>query len=135
MAGDSSTEVRQALRALLAADAGVSAIVGTRILDRAEEGDEFPYITFGPEFHEPWDAHLIDGAEIFAQIDAWSKQDGQTVEIRALKAAIVNAVHDADLSVAGNTTVLCRVQRSNIFMDGEKQRIAHAVIRVRIITH
>lgn len=135
MAGDSATEVRKALVALLVADAPVAAITGDRVYDRSEEGDTFPLITFGDEFADPYDALALDGAEVNVTIHGWTDEDGHTVVARSLKAAMVNALHRADLTVQGHDLVFCRVTGSRVMRGEDQRRYGHAVVTVRVITN
>lgn len=135
MAGDSATEVRQAVRALLVADAGVSAIVGSRVFDVAHDSDAFPYVVFGDEISDPWDGVDLDGEEHFISIHGWDDQSGHTVRARTLKAALRSALHEAALTVSGNDTVICRVADSRLLKGGENDRLAHVFMRLRVVTH
>lgn len=136
MAGDSSEAVVKALVAVLLADSAVSAIVGARVYDRSDSGDTFPLITIGDETGGPWDGVNLDGNELFILFNGWSKQDGHSLEARQLKAAMVNALHDITLTVAGHSAVYCRVQDARVLMgDDANDRIANAAVRVEVVTH
>jgi hypothetical protein len=135
MAGDSSTAVRNALVARLLATSAVTDIVGQRVYDVRAEGDEYPLIVFGDENSSPWDAYALDGEEVFVLINGYCDQEGHSVQARALKVAIRNALHEATLTVAGHDFLLCRVQDSRIVPTGAKDRISHAIVRVKIITN
>lgn len=134
MAGDSTGAVQAALRSALVSTAAVTGIVGQRIYDRAEEGDQFPYITFGSTTVAPYDGTVLDGAEIFMLVHGWSDKGGHKTQAQDLQAAIHGALHNQTLTVTGHTFVNCRVQDSRIMMSGPKDRIAHVATRVRIVT-
>lgn len=135
MAGDSATEVREALVALLKADSGVSAIVGARVFDVRNDADAYPLIVFGAENSSPWDGVELDGSEHFITVHGWDDSSGHTARARTLKAAMRSALHQAALAVSGNETVICRVEDDRLLRGGEKDRLAHVFMRLRIITH
>lgn len=135
MAGESSAAVVAAIRTQLLAASAVTNIVGTRVYGTRREADAFPLITFGPDQSEPWDAVNINGAEVFVLINGWTKEEGEMATARTLKGAIVDALHDATLTVSGHTAVLCRVQDSRLISADVNDRISGCAVRVQVITH
>lgn len=129
---DSTLPVQAAIVAALKADAGVAALVGGRVYDRAPEDAAFPYLSIGPEIAQPFEAQALDGWEMSLQLDAWSRKPGR-VECRQIMAASYAALHDAALSVAGEHLVMV-VLELQLTMDDPDGVTTHGVQKFRIIT-
>lgn len=132
---DPSLPLQAALVAALKAAAGVTALVSTRVYDAAPESPTFPYVTLGDGQVIPDKADCIDGVEIFAVIDCWSRANGYP-EVKRLAAAVVAALDDnpQDLTVAGYNLVIFEIQSVNYMRDpdGQTRHAAltfHAVIQ------
>ena len=83
--------LQAAVVAALGADAGVSALVGTRIYDVPPREVTFPYVTIGPANVTDWSTSTEAGAEHRLELHIWSRQRGkkETYEIMAaLEAAL-----------------------------------------------
>ena len=133
MASDATLPVQAAIVAALKADAGVGAVVGDRIYDRAPEGVAFPYVSIGAETGSPWEGSTLSGWEMVLQIDIWSRKPG-AVEARQAMAAVSAALHRAEMTIAGNAFVLCNLESQRTMGDPDGVT-THGVQLYRIITH
>jgi hypothetical protein len=110
---DPSLEVQGALvAALKAASIGVDA----RIYDDVPADRTFPYVSLGECQVLPDKADCIDGAELFLQVDAWSREVGFP-EVKGIAAKIVDALDDRPLSVSGHNVVVFEHQSTQYLRD------------------
>lgn len=137
MSADSQWEVQQAIFAELTHDTGVAAQVAS-IYDAVPQGDAaFPYIIIGEGTCRDWSSADINGMEQTLTLHIWD-QPATTghrgfKRVKQIMAAIHDTLHDAALTVAGQTLVNLR------FVDGETVRDAdgvtyHGVARYRAVT-
>jgi hypothetical protein len=96
---DPSLALQKALVARLKADAAVNAIVAGRIYDGVPLNAPKPYISFGPFDVLPDLGDCLDGAQAVIQLDAWSLQNGSTVQVKQLGAAIAAALDEATFAL------------------------------------
>lgn len=130
---DSSLPVQAAIVAALKADAEVAGLVGARVYDRAPEAVAFPYVSFGPEAGEPFDAAALSGWDATIQIDTWSRKGGR-VEAKAIMAAISARLHRGALTVAGHALVFLLLEFQTV-LDGGDGETVHGVQRFGYRTH
>ena len=127
MPADTLPQLIAIRRALLLAPA-VSAIVERRIYDDVPQPPTYPYVGFGPEFLDPWDAECLDGQEWFPTLNFYSRKRGRT-ECKRLMHAVSNVLHDND-DLEG--FVLLRVESSRIMPRGDGIA-THGVMRLRAL--
>jgi len=83
-----------------------ASVAGGRIYDEAPENATFPYVTMGECQVLPDKADCIDGAEIFPQIDVWSRATGYP-ETKTIVSEVLAALDDnAALPVDGYLVVV-----------------------------
>ncbi|MDE2018598.1 MAG: DUF3168 domain-containing protein [Hyphomicrobiales bacterium] len=71
-------DLRAGVRATLAADAALAALLGgPRVYDRAPPGALPPYVAFGDALARDWSTGTDRGFEALFSIDAWSSQPGE----------------------------------------------------------
>ncbi|MCP4307787.1 MAG: DUF3168 domain-containing protein [bacterium] len=91
----------------LIADAGVSALVGSRIYDAVPQSAQVPYISFGPDVLVNVDAECIAANEHSFQIDIWSEDPSGYAECKRIGSAVRLALNDYDAEPeAGGTNGL-----------------------------
>ena len=73
MADGFALALQKGIRAALAANAGVTAIVGTRIYDEPPQNVTFPYIRFGDIEPSAFDTDTIEGSLAGISIEAHSR--------------------------------------------------------------
>ena len=113
---DPSLELQAGIVAKLKADAGVQAIVGTRVYDHVPPGPTFPYISYGDSQVLPDKADCIDGVEVFVQLDGWSR-NGTYPEVKQVSKAIVAALDDQAITVSGYSVIVFEHNNTNYLRD------------------
>jgi Protein of unknown function (DUF3168) len=93
---DPSLPVQKAMVGAMTA----ASIAGGRIYDQAPTAAQFPYVTVGDCQVVPDKADCIDGAEIFPQVDVWSRATGFP-ETKQIAAQVLAALDDKPLVVDG----------------------------------
>ena len=112
---DPSLPLQAAIVAALKASIPVTALIGTRIYDKVPTNqagqppaDIYPYASFGPISPNDDSDTCHDGAEVFVQIDCWSRSVGG-VECKRIGAAILLEL-DRPLTVAGFKVAIHEVE-------------------------
>lgn len=108
-----SLELQKAIVAHISADPAIMAKI-TKVYDRVQSsasGVVFPYVSWGTEQYITDDAQCIDGAEVFIEIDVWSREPGYT-EVKTITDMIKRRMHRADLLLAG--AALVQIEVDNI---------------------
>jgi hypothetical protein len=114
-------QLQKAVYAALGGNAALAALLpagAAAILDFVPPETAFPYIILGDVSTAPFSTAEGDGAEAFLTLETYSRGAGMK-EIKLLTAAVHDALHDADLAVAGHHTVLCRNVSTDIARDGD----------------
>jgi hypothetical protein len=113
---DPSLELQAAVVTALKGNAGVIAVVGTRVYDNVPPTATFPYISLGDSQVLPDKADCIDGTEIFFNLDGWSR-DLRFPECKSISKAVVAALDDQALTVTGYTAVVFELDSINYLRD------------------
>lgn len=103
MADGYALATQAALVATLRADAGVSALVGSRVYDEPPHGVTFPYIRIDDISPSPFDTTCTEGAEVQIGLEVHSRATQGRVEAVAIAEAVQAALHrnEAAISVSG----------------------------------
>jgi hypothetical protein len=97
--------LRRALRAALAADAPLVAMLGgANIYDEAPPGAPAPRVAFGDAQQRDWSALLSRGAEQIVVLSVWSGARG-TREALDIADRIIAVLDEASLTLAGHELV------------------------------
>lgn len=126
---DPSLEMQAAIVAALKQGGALPTEVGDRVFDKVPAGAAFPYVSLGPLQVLPDKAGCIDGAELFQQIDVWSREAGYP-EVKKIAAAIVVKLDDQPLSVVGHDVVVFEHSDTRYLRDPDGLT-SHAVINFR----
>lgn len=121
---DPSVELQAALVAALKADGALPA--GTGVFDSAPADAPFPYVTLGLCQVLPMKAGCIDGAEVYPQIDVWSRAVGFP-EAKRIAKAVVAVLDDQELAIDGHRMILFEHQ-STTFLREADGKTSHAAI-------
>ncbi len=113
---DPSLPLQSSLIAVLRANAPVAALVGARVYDSVPPTPTFPYVALGDVQVIPDKADCIDGVEVFAQIDGWSRAVGYP-EVKRIGAAIVAALDDQPVTVTGYDVVVFEIENIQYLRD------------------
>jgi hypothetical protein len=126
-----SAALRAAIRAALVADGALVALLGgTRIYDAPPRSAAFPYVTLG-------DARISETSpegdvEHLLTLHAWSRQGGHK-EAHVIAGALLNALDDAPLALAGHHLVNLRFSVADIRREADG-RTYQALVRFRAVT-
>jgi hypothetical protein len=78
---------------------------GVTVYDQVPPGAAFPYVTVGDCQVIPDKADCIDGAEVFPQVDVWSRTTGYP-ETKRIASDVLAALDDKPLAVDGYQLVV-----------------------------
>jgi len=121
-----SLELQGKIVARLKADAGVTAIIGSRVYDSVPSNASFPYVSIGPKQVVSDDYDCITGFEVFMQLDAWSRGTGFP-EVERLAEAVRIALHEFELPLVDNALVLFSHRQTRVMRDPDGLT-AHAAV-------
>jgi hypothetical protein len=130
MTADSARDVQTGIRAALAGDAGVAALIGARIFEQAPQGAAFPHIVIEGMETQAFDTQGSSGNELQLTLRAFSRARGFG-EVQNVLAAVRAALHEADFSVPGQILISCRQAGAELSGGGE---LREGVARFHIIT-
>ena len=113
--------LQKGVRAALVADAGVSALIGTRLYDEPPQNVTFPYARFGGIEPLAFDTDSMEGALVSFTIEAHSRSASGRVEAAQIAEAVKAALHrqEASVTVAGHTLVELIFETFSVTRDGE----------------
>jgi hypothetical protein len=123
---DPSLEVQATVVAALKA---TPAVVSGRVYDAAPSGVVFPYITLGDCQVLPDKAGCIDGAEMFLQVDVWSRAVGYP-ETKTIAKAVLEKLDDQPIVVSGHNVIVFEHLSTQYLRDPDGQT-RHAAITFR----
>lgn len=126
---DPSLEVQVAIVAALKSAGALPAVIGARVYDAPPASPTFPYITLGDCQVLPDKADCIDGAELFLQVDVWSRGVGYG-EAKTIANAVVVKLDDQPLTVAAHSVIVFEHQSTNYLRDPDGLT-RHAAITFR----
>lgn len=95
-------EMQGAIVTALKASTELAAIIGDangvpRVYDRVPEGAAFPYISLGPSQETQDDFDCILSAEVFQQVDVWSREPG-FVQCKQICALVRTILHQLEVT-------------------------------------
>lgn len=128
----SAAELQKAIFGTLGANAALTALVGTRILDHAPANVAFPYITFGRTSVYDWSTGTESGTEQLFTLHVWSKAKGKKEALEIMEAAR-QTLHDAALELEGHSLVNLRLEFSEARYD-DRNEAHHGLLRFRAVT-
>ena len=128
-----AADLNRAVLAALAADAGMTALLGAgRVHDRPPQSAVYPYVTLGDTEVRNWSTQTSSGLEHRLTLHAWSRQPGQ---LQAQQ--IVQRMHDllelAPLVLDGHALVNLRVTFWTVLPLGDGETV-HGIVRLRAVT-
>lgn len=121
MADGFALAMQKGLRAALAANAGVSAIVSSRIYDEPPQNVVFPYLRMVDIDPTAFDTDTTEGAEISISVEAYSRSASGRVEAAQTAEAVRAALHrqETSVTVTGFTLVELIFQTFNVTRDAD----------------
>lgn len=115
---DPSLEVQAAIVAALKSAGALPTVVGQRVYDSVPTSPAavYPYITLGDCQVLPDKSDCINGAELFLQIDVWSRSVGYP-ETKTIAKAVVAKLDDQPISVTGYDVIVFEHQSTQYLRD------------------
>jgi hypothetical protein len=127
--------VQNAVHTVLAANAGVQALLGSpvRLFDHAPPATAYPFVRYGDQRAEAARTREPSELAIAFTLETYSRYRGRT-ELRQIEEAIVTALHNTTITVDDGTVAHCQFLQSDqdIEPDGLTYRGA---LRFRIVTY
>lgn len=107
MADGYALSIQKGIRAALAADADVAALVSARIYDEPPQDVTYPYIRFNTIQPNAFDTDTAEGALVDISLEAHSRSASGRVEASQIAEAVKAALHrqEASVTVTGYTLV------------------------------
>ena len=128
-----SAALRAAVHGALTADPSlVSVLGGPKIYDETPPGAAFPYVTLGEARVADFSTGAEPAAEHLLTLHAWSRQGGHR-EAHVIAGALLNALDDAPLALAGHRLVNLRFSVADVRREADG-RTYHALVRFRAVT-
>ena len=128
---DPDLELQGEIVKALKADPVVLGLVDARIYDSIPPAVMFPYVSFGPSDLVSEDAECVTAYAGFHQLDVWSRGVGFP-EVKAIAAAVRDALHDAPLALPSNALVFIE-HRSTHYVRDPDGLTSHAIIQLETI--
>lgn len=112
---------QKGLRAALVANAGVSALIGSRLYDEPPQDVAYPYARFLNIEPLAFDTDTTEGALVTVTLEAHSRSASGRVEAAQIAEAIKAALHrqEAGVTVAGHTLVELIFENFTVTRDNE----------------
>jgi hypothetical protein len=130
---DLSGPLRRAVVAALQADPGVAALVGARVYDYVSAVPAYPFLRCTTTTASPWEATGgVRGSLARLQVDAFVKGHGRG-SVEPLTAAVVAALDEADLAIAGGTVLSLQWRQTLTLEDPAEQGVTHGVVEFESI--
>ena len=133
MPQDSLWPVQAAIYGVLAGNSALTAQLAegaSSVFDHVPQGSAFPYIVLGNSAAQPLETQSGGGCDSTVDIHAYSRALGMK-EAKSVMAAVSDALHNQNFTVAGQRLVFCRLISHELRQEGETR---HGISRFRIIT-
>lgn len=128
-----SVALRAAIHGALNADTTLVGVLGgAKVYDEPPRAAAFPYVTLGEARIADFSAGDDQSEEHHLTLHAWSRQGGHK-EAHAITGALLQALDDAPLTLAGHALVNLRFAVADIRREADG-RTYHALVRFRAVT-
>ena len=129
----SAVSLRAAIHRSLSRDAKLASLLGgARVYDATPRGVTFPYVTLGEARITNLATDDEGSEEHLLTLHAWSRQGGHR-EAHAITGALVQALDDAPLALAGHRLVYLRFALADVRRESDG-RTYHGLVRFRALT-
>lgn len=129
---DPSLAMQAALVARLKAVGAVTSIVGQRVYDAVPTDAVKPYVNLAQPQVIPDKATCVDGSEVSYPVHGWTTGP-QSVAIKQLGKAVVDALDEYDLTVTGHRVVVFELEQLR-YLDDPDGITKHFVAVFRALT-
>ncbi len=127
-----STELQKLVFETLTGDAGIAALVGARVYDRALPNAAFPFISFGPTSFLLVQDDCLAGRTETMQIDIWSESKGGKLQCKEIVDRVVNVLNGLEAELVSVTVADLRVVLSQV-MDDPDGITSHGVVQIEAL--
>lgn len=117
MSGFSHLPLQQSIYETLTGDTVIMNLVAG-IFDRPPQGGEFPYVSIGESAITDRSTKTTDGTEQMVMLHVWSREGGRT-QAATIMERIYALLHQADLTVTGQTCILIRFVSSKLMLEND----------------
>ncbi|MDE3061210.1 MAG: DUF3168 domain-containing protein [Pseudomonadota bacterium] len=117
MANFSHLPLQEAVYTALTGDSTLMALI-TGVYDRPPEGTVFPYVTLGESVGADWSNAGTVGMEHVFSVRVWSRQGGRK-EAATIMERLHTLLHEANLTVTGQTLVMMKFSASQITLEND----------------
>jgi len=121
MTTDSAWSAQKAVYATLCAHTPLTALLALGaegVHDHLPDDAAYPRLVFGEMEARPLGTQASDGYDIAFTILSQSRAEGMK-ELRAVMAAVMDALHGQDFAVEGHVLVLCQLEQSSTRIEGD----------------
>lgn len=129
---DPSYEIQQSVVAALKGSAQLAAIVGVQVFDRVDPAKIPPYVNVSSASFVPELGEGTDAGQSYIEVHGWSEKPGYG-EAYKIGAAVIAALHDADLVVAGRPVQSILLETARYLRDPDGVT-SHGVFSFNILT-
>ena len=117
MAHFSHYPLQSAIYQALTANSTLMALV-SGVYDRTPQNTAYPYVTLGAMTGVDWSTKTTTGMEYSVTLHTWSRQGGRK-EAAKIMESLHTILHQASLSVTGQTLVMIRFSSSEIVIEND----------------
>jgi hypothetical protein len=127
-----SSELQKLVFDTLTGDAGIAALVGSRVYDRALPNAAFPFISFGPTSFLLVQDDCLGGRTETMQIDIWSDSKAGKRQCKDIVDLVVDALNGIEAELATVTVADLRVTLVQV-MDDPDGITSHGVVQIEAL--
>lgn len=117
MANFSHYPLQSAIYQALTTNTPLMALI-TGVYDRPPQGTLYPYVTLGQFSGSDWSTKTSTGMEYIVPLHVWSRQGGHK-EAATIMESLHTILHQASLTVTGQTLVMIRFSSSDIVLEND----------------
>ena len=117
MAHFSHYPLQSAIYSALTSNSSLMSLI-TGVYDRPPQGTAYPYVTLGEMAGVDWSTKTTTGMEYTVALHTWSRQGGRK-EAAQIMESLHTILHQASLSVTGQTLVMIRFDSSAIHLESD----------------
>lgn len=129
---DPSYDIQQSIVAALKGSTDLSAIVGVQVFDRIDPAKKPPYVNVSGASFVPELGESTDAGQSYIEVHGWSEKPGFS-EVYKIGAAVISALHDAELVVGGRPVQSILLETARYLRDPDGVT-SHGVFSFNILT-
>lgn len=122
--------LQKAVFQALSADTGLLSQI-TGVFDRPPQNQAYPYVMIGESSISDWSTKTTSGTEQVISLHIWSREGGRK-QNEIIMEKVHSLLHDAAMTVDGNTLVLIKFVSSSIAIENDGWTY-HGIMRFRAL--